>query len=278
MQIKQGFVLLLVGITMFILSSCQPKEKPFASNIAGNFKIYFIKAGKADAIILSTTNHNVIIDCGEKDDGNKITEYLNKNNIEHIDYIFITHFDKDHIGGFPEVIQNISVGNIITPNYKSGKKEYENYVKAVNEKNLPITVLKNNMSFTLDDCLFEINPPQKSNYNSDNNFSLAISITHDKNKFLFTGDAEAIRIEEILKVFKGEYNFLKIPHHGRYNLMTQTLLTSVKPQYAVITDSGKNPAEDSTLNVLDEIGCSVYQTKDGGINILSNGTNIIVTQ
>lgn len=275
---KRGFILLAVITAIFILSGCQPKGKNSVPNITGNFEIHFIEAGKADAIILSTANHNVIIDCGENDDGDKITEYLSKNNIEHIDYIFITHFDKDHIGGFHEVIQNISADNIITPNYESGKKEYENYVKAVSENNLPVTILKDNMSFTLDDCLFEINPPQKNSYDGDNDFSLAISVTHGKNKFLFTGDAEEARTEEILKVFKGEYDFLKIPHHGRYNLMTQALLSSVKPQYAVITDSNKNPAEDSVLNILEEIGCAVYRTKDGSINILSDGTNITVTQ
>lgn len=278
MQIKRGFVLLLAITAMLILPGCQPKEKPFVPDITGNFEIHFIKAGKADAMILSAANHNVIIDCGENDDGDKITEYLRKNNIGHIDYLFITHFDKDHIGGFAEVTQNISVDNIITPNYESRKKEYENYAKAVKENHLPVTVLKDNMSFSLDDCLFEIHPPQKSGYNGENDFSLAISVTHGENKFLFTGDAEEARTEEILKAFKGEYDFLKIPHHGRYHLTTQTLLTSVKPRYAVITDSDKNPAEDSVLNILDEIGCAVYRTKDGDIHILSDGTNITVAQ
>lgn len=144
--------------------------------------------------------------------------------------------------------------------------------------NLDITALTDDMSFILDDCLFEINPPQKTTYSGDNDFSLVVSVTHGDSKFLFAGDAESERIKEILRTFKGEYDFLKVPHHGRYNSATKQFLTSINPEFAVITDSEKNPAEDKVLDCLKSIGCETYQTKDGSVHISSDGEKITINQ
>lgn len=248
-------------------------------DVTGNFEITVMQEGQADAIILTTQNHNVIIDCGEKDDGDDIVEYLKENNINHIDYLFITHFDKDHVGGFPEIAENVEVENVIVPDYEGTNKEYEKYLNAVSENNLGVTVLTKDISFVLDDCLFEVNPPQKKSYlEGDNDFSLIISLTHGDNKFLFAGDAESERTKEILRTFKGEYDFLKVPHHGRYNSATKQLLTSINPEFAVITDSEKNPAEDKVLDCLNNIGCETYQTKDGSVHISSDGEKITINQ
>ena len=48
---------------------------------------------------------------------------IDRKDISNVDYIFITHFDKDHVGGFPEVMDNVTASNIIVPNYE-GKGDY----------------------------------------------------------------------------------------------------------------------------------------------------------
>lgn len=279
---KKNIVLLLTVLAVVIFPGCQPHIAEQASNVpevTGNIEIHIMQSGQADAIILTTENHSVIIDCGEEDDGDDIVKYLKENNINSVDYLFITHFDKDHVGGFPEVTENFNVGNVIVPDYEGSNKEYKKYLEAVSENNLEVTALTDDMSFILDDCLCEINPPQKKSYlEGDNDFSLVISLTHGDNKFLFAGDAEVERTKEILRTFKGEYDFLKVPHHGRYNSATKQLLASVKPEFAVITDSEKNPAEGKVLDSLNGIGCKTYQTKDGSVYISSDGERIEIYQ
>lgn len=280
-MIKKNTVLLLTVLAMGICSGCKSYTARQTINIpkvTGNFEIHTMQAGQADAIILTTENHSVIIDCGEKDDGDDIVKYLNENSIDHIDYIFITHFDKDHVGGFPEVTENVDAENIIVPDYEGANKEYEKYLETVNENNLEASALTKDMSFTLDDCLFEVTPPQKTSYDGDNDFSLVISVTHGDNKFLFAGDAEEKRLSEIMETFKGEYDFLKVPHHGRYNSLTKSFFEQIRPEYAVITDSEKNPAEQKTLDCLSNINCKTYQTKNGSVSILSDGNEIKIIQ
>lgn len=279
---KKSIVILFIILAVAVFAGCRSQiivDAPSTPDVTGDLKVSILQSGQADAIILTTENHSAVIDCGEEDDGDDVVKYLKDNNIDSIDYLFITHFDKDHVGGFPEVVENFAVDNIIVPDYEGANKEYKEYLNSVSENNLEVTALSDDMSFILSDCLFEVNPPQKKSYTEgDNDFSLVISLTHGSNKFLFAGDAESERTKEILQNFKGEYDFLKVPHHGRYNSATKQLLTSVRPKYAVITDSEKNPAEDEVLKRLNDIGCITYQTKDGSVYISSDGEKIEINQ
>lgn len=78
----------------------------------------FLKVGKADTIILQTANHSAVIDCGEEDDSKEILQFLSDNSISCIDYLFITHFDKDHVGGVANVLNGMKTEKIITPLYE----------------------------------------------------------------------------------------------------------------------------------------------------------------
>ena len=144
---------------------------------------------------------------------------------------------------------------------------------------MEITALAEDTSFVLDDVLFEISVPKKQSYaEGDNDFSLVMSITHGENTFLFAGDAEEGRLPELLSEFGKQYDFLKVPHHGKHNKVTQLFINTVKPQYAVITDSDKNPAENKTVSLLETAKAEIYSTKDGDVSVVSNGTEIIINQ
>lgn len=280
MRIKRLFIPILFTV-LLTLGGCQSdtNSKIIVPTVTGKFDFTVLKAGQADAIIMQTQNHSIIIDCGETDDGDEIVELLQENNITNVDYLFITHFDKDHIGGFPEVMENVTASNIIVPDYEGNNNEYENYLQTVNVKNLAITSLSEDISFTLDDVLFEVSTPKKQSYSEgDNDFSLVISVTHGENTFLFAGDAEKDRLTEVLSEFGKQYDFLKVPHHGKYNKNTKRFITTVKPAYSVICDSEKNPAEDETISILEYVGSEIYSTKDGNINVSSDGKEIKIIQ
>lgn len=280
MQLRKSTLILIFTAILF-LSGCQINETENISipDAINEFHFSILKVGKADAIILQTQNHHIMIDCGETDDSDEVIEFLEENDISKIDYLFITHFDKDHVGGAAEVIKNTEVGSVITPDYQGTNDEYISYLQAVQKAGISPLALTEKKTYVLDDVLLEVYPPQKKAYSEgDNDFSLLISITHGENNFLFTGDAEAERIAEILTVINGEYEFLKVPHHGRYSDKTESLIKQVHPEYAIITDSDKNPAEQKTVTILNKYGSKVYYTKDGDISVSSNGTEITINQ
>lgn len=281
----------IIHITIIILTaavflcSCKQAEKEAENvnllppQVTNEFTVSFLKVGKADAIILQTAKHCAVIDCGEDDDSEEILEFLSDNNISRIDYLFITHFDKDHVGGVADVLNSMKTEKIITPLYEGNNSEYNNYINAAQANNIEPLKLTDNMSFILDDVLFEVYPPQKTSYKEDDNdFSLAISVTHGDNTFLFTGDAEEERLAEIMKQTNREYSFLKVPHHGRYNKNTKNFIKQINPSYSVITCSKKNRADEETINTLETNGSAVYLTMNGDIKAVSNGQTINVTQ
>lgn len=281
MKIFRITLSLMLILSICILCGCENQsnvtlEAPSAS---GNFNFTVLKGGQADAIIMHTENYNIVLDVGEEDDGDEVVEYLEKNSISNVDYLFITHFDKDHVGGFTEVMENVTASNIIVPNYEGNNDEYEEYLKTVNDKDLKITSLTKDTSFILDDVLFEVSIPKKQSYaQGDNDFSLVLSVTHGDNTFLFAGDAEEDRLPEVLSEFGKQYDFLKVPHHGKHNKNTKRFINTVKPKYAVITDSDKNPASNKTTSLLESIGAKIYSTKNGDISVFSNGKEITVNQ
>lgn len=280
MNLKRA-ILSICLLTVFLFSGCQNKKDITveAPAVTGSFDFTVLKAGQADAIFMQTENHSIILDCGEKDDGDELVELLQEKGISNVDYIFITHFDKDHVGGFPEVMDNVTASNIIVPDYEGNNGEYEEYLKTVSDKGLQITTLTEDISFTLDDVLFEVSVPRKQSYaEGDNDFSLVISVTHGENTFLFTGDAEADRLTEVISAFGRQYDFLKVPHHGKYNKNTKRFITTIKPTYSVICDSEKNPAEDETVSILEFVESEIYSTRNGNVSVLSDGKEIKIMQ
>ncbi|MCD7854446.1 MAG: MBL fold metallo-hydrolase [Clostridiales bacterium] len=261
------------------LQTEQPPEiQP--NEATGDLSIYCFKIGKADAFLFQTENGSVLLDCGEDDDGDEIVEYLEDNGINSLDYIIISHFDKDHVGGAAEVLNSVSVGAVITPNYTETSDEYKAFIAALKSNGITQTALSDTYTFTLDDVSFALLPPLSSDYSEekDNNSSLALSVFHGENSFFFTGDAMDERIAELLSYGDISHTLLKMPHHGIYSDGLKTLVEAVSPQYAIITSSDKNPEDEETLALLENEGVETYITREGDISILSDGKTISIKQ
>ena len=285
MKIIPTIVVFAVGFSL--LTSCGTNKETVTTSgtidvpeVTGEFKSEILKIGKSDAILLETENYTVVIDAGEKSDGKKIVSRLEESGIEKIDYLIITHFDQDHVGGVPKILDGVDVGAIIVPDYEGNNSEYEDYIEAVNENGITPTVLKETRVMTLDDTVFSLYPPKQESYDeSDNDYSIVVSVVHGENRLLFAGDCETERLAELPEQLGDmEHIFLKVPHHGRYCDGMSEFIENVKPEYAVITCNNKAPADAEVLDILENIGCEVYQTVNGAVSVVSDGKDITVNQ
>jgi beta-lactamase superfamily II metal-dependent hydrolase len=261
-------------------------------------EIFIFGIGKADAIFITTKNHTVMIDTGENKHGPQIADYLFSRNITEIDYLIITHFHKDHIGGADTIIKNFKIGEVIVPNYGKDSKQYSQFAEAMREADIDETILTETMEFVLDDSKFTVYPSGQEYYyygdteddeeNEDdddssvneNNFSIAVSVNHGNNNFLFTGDAKSKRLKELLSIddiINTEYTFLKVPHHGRYNKRSEEFIYAISPEYAVITCSIDSPADDKVINALEIYGVNIYFTSNGDVYCISDGNDLMVS-
>ena len=250
----------------------------------GTMNVRVFSIGQADSILLTDGSASVLIDTGEKDDGEQIAASLSALGIDRIDCLILTHFDKDHIGGAPELLSRIAVGRVLMPAYVPDTKRYEKLLTALEQAGLTAERLTADMSLSAGGMALDVWTPKAAyaedgaeQTDMDNDQSLVVRVVFGDTRLLFAGDAEDARTAELLT---GGYDLtcdvLKIPHHGRFHETSGALLDAAAPKYALITDSTKNPAETDLIALLDARGIQTMRTMDGDLILSISGSRIDV--
>ena len=274
---KENIIMLVVFILIILVLIFIYKKDSMTNDY--DFNIYFFNAGKADAIILSKNDKYMMIDTGEESLGKEILKYFKNNNINRLEYLVITHFDKDHIGSASSIIDNIEIGEVLQSNYPKESKYYDNYINSLSIKGIAAKTISGNYKINLDDLDITILGPEIIyDNNESNNSSLLVSVIDNENSFLFMGDSQNSRIKDFIKNNTSTYDFIKIPYHGNYLKQLDNLLDNTKAKYAVLTCSFTEGCEKETLELLDNYNIKYYLTKNGSISVFSNGTNIKIKQ
>jgi len=292
------------------LAGCVPGERAALGtlNTLDTMEILVFGIGRADAILIMTENYVVMIDTGERQHGQHIVDYLLYQNINSIDYLIITHFDRDHVGGAYVILNEMDVRKVIVPNYSRESNHVNRFEAALEKAQLEPLILTETTRFTLDSADFVVNPSQLEyfhfvrHYEDDasdmtdetaplptgDDYSIVVSIAHGDNSFLFTGDAVAGRLQELLEndeIMSIDYDFLKVPRHGRYNRRSIEFIQAISPQYAVITGFHpdflsnyypERPSDERVIAALEEVGAEIFFTMSVGVRIRSDGVNLML--
>lgn len=278
-QVSAVFALMLAllgmmcGIRMFVTTG----------NTAGaHLEIRALSVGKADALLIREGDQVVLIDAGEEDDGARIVKELKDRGVCRINLFLVTHFDKDHVGGAAYVMEQMEVLSVLLPDYEGDRSEYRNFLKYLNghldvrRVTAPLELVRGKMQITV----YPAEDPteiRNTEEEYDNDLSLVTSISYGSRKFLFTGDIEKERIRQMLAAdVDWKHDWIKMPHHGRYQKALEELLESVAPSEAVICCSEKNPAEEKTLKLLEERKIQVWDTAARDVVTVCDGEYITV--
>ena len=237
--------------------------------------IYCLKAGKADTFVLISAGGTVMIDTGLITEGSKIMSFLESRHIHKLDWLIVTHFHRDHVGGAAKVLKGIRVDHVLQTSTPHNSLEVLLYRKALKRQGIEAVALCETMDFQVGDVSYTALPP-RGNYEEDecNNSTLIITVTHGKNRFLFPGDAVSERITEYLETNPGHFDFLKVPHHGKKEKELNRLLRTVQPDYALITSSTLMPEKKSTRKSLEEAGIEVFLTRKNPVVLTSDGEHL----
>ncbi|HZR23401.1 MAG TPA: MBL fold metallo-hydrolase [Vicinamibacterales bacterium] len=89
-----------------------------AAALAGNLNLYFIDVeGGQSTLVVTPSGQTLLVDTGFADppgrDARRIQAAMKDAGVEKIDYLLITHFHADHIGGFLELQKRVEIGTII---------------------------------------------------------------------------------------------------------------------------------------------------------------------
>lgn len=270
--------LILIIAALFAFSGCAPAEK------APHAVITVFGIGKADAILVQADGSAMLIDCGEASNGDHLISELEKRGIDRLNVLQITHFDKDHVGGAAAVLKKLGADTVLYPDYEGDRAEYTAFMNAINGME-GAKALTEQTSFTLGTAELTVYPaddPEKlmkdEDKEYDNDLSLVTKMTYGERTFLFCGDIENARIKQMLKSGTDwSCDWIKLPHHGRYAKRLGDLLKAASPEYSVMTVSAKEPADEKTTALLEELSIQSYDTLNGNVETACDGSTITVT-
>ncbi len=285
---KGTFLMILSALTavmlLYLALAGAAGTLGLAETVTEALTVRILKVGKADAILLECGGEIMVIDAGEDDDGKEVTDTLRAMGAEKVDVLIITHFDKDHVGGADTLVRSLEVERVILPDYESAEEEYLDFIAALEEKGITPERLTDSVTLALGCAEVLVEPPEayaeaEEGEETDNDHSLITTVVHGSMRLVFTGDIEKTRILEWLSSgAAADCDLVKVPHHGEWDSALDDLFEALTPEYAVICDSDKNPADTRTLSLLTSLGAETLETRNGDITVISTGSSLEVRQ
>ena len=243
-------------------------------------RVTVIDVGKGDCILLQAGTSSVLVDTGYKSTANDVLSCLRDQGVSHLDALVITHYDRDHIEGLGAIGESVEVDTLYLPGYEGSDKNYRLCMASVEELGAPTQRVAEELDLHLGNALLTVfpsavayQPGSGKDEGNDNDVSLVATLTNGRDSYLFAGDLEEDGIAAYLAADHGQFDVIKMPHHGQMAKNTSDLLDDVQPQIAVITDGVKDSADKKTLKLLKSADVETYRTStDGTVVIESDGS------
>ena len=188
-----------------------------------------LDVGQADAILVRQGGAVALVDCGLDE---RVVSALVRNNVHHIDAVFVTHWDEDHWGGLPDVLDQFSVGTIVVAAdaLDGAPAEVLNrpgvtYRQVACGDTVDIGAFRTRVMWPFDTVDGEGN---------EDSLVLLLSYAQEGKslRVLLTGDAELDQEREFVQEV-GDIDVLKLGHHGSKVSVDTALLGTLKPELSI---------------------------------------------
>ncbi len=254
----------------------------------GKLQIYFIDVeGGQSTLFVAPTGESLLIDTGwpgsNGRDAERIVAAAKKAGINKIDYVLLTHFHVDHVGGVSQLVDRIPVGTFIDhgSNRETDEftvKGYEAYQKILASGKYKHIVLKPGdvlpikgiqaVVVSADGNLIDHALPGGGQENvsckltetraadpSENARSLGVLISFGNLRILDLGDLTwAKEMQLMCPINKlGHVNILVVSHHGLFQSSSPALVDAIHPQVAIMDNGEKKGGSRATLETLKKV-------------------------
>ena len=264
-----------------------------------DLRITYMDVGQGNAALLELPRgQTALVDGGGFSDNNAfdmgarvIAPFLLRKKIRSVDTIVLTHPNSDHLNGLIYIAEHFNVKTIWTNGETRTTSGYQDFRKIISRKHINLVDFRrlgrcqqiNGVEF----CF--LYPPadfmdQKVNdkWRNTNNNSLVVKVSFGNVSFLFPGDIMAEAERELLELAGAEVacNVLLVPHHGSRSSSTESFLSTIQPQIAVISAGWKNRfrlPHPIVLQAYQTRGCRILRTdRNGAITITTDGSHLTV--
>ncbi len=249
-----------------------------AAPAAKALQIYFVDVeGGQATLLVSPSGESLLIDTGwpgyEGRDADRILTAAHQAGISQIDYVLITHYHRDHVGGVPQLVDGFKVGTFLDhgPNLEDSavtRTDYSAYEKAIAGHahvvvkagwTLPIKGLEVRVLSAAGDHIMKALPdageantycgaePAAAADPTENARSVGVLVTYGHLRFLDLGDLTKKKEIELAcpNNLLGNVDLFLVTHHGADLSNPKALVWALHPRVAVIDNGprkGSSPA------------------------------------
>ena len=221
-----------------------------------------LDVGQADAILVRQGGAVALVDCGLDE---RVVSALVRNNVHHIDAVFVTHWDEDHWGGLPDVLDQFSVGTIaVAADALEGAP-----AEVLNRPGVTYRQVARGDTFDIGAFRARVMWPFDTVDGEGNEDSLVLLLSYAQEgkslRVLLTGDAELDQEREFVREV-GDIDVLKLGHHGSKVSLDTDLLGTLKPELSIASAGEGNRyghPSDACIDAVKEAGgafaCTIEQ-------------------
>lgn len=281
---------------LFLLVSATPCV------LARPLEIFFVDVeGGQATLIVSPSGQSLLIDTGwrgfEGRDADRIVQAAKAAKVKQIDYLLITHYHRDHVGGVPQLADQMKIVNFLdhgpnTEDSKTVREDYADYVKTIQRgehtvlkpgdtvpiKGLSVKVLTANgdhIQMPLPGAgqpnTYCASTPKRDADPTENARSVGVLVTLDKFRFLDLGDLTWNKELDLMCPNNpiGTVDVFLVSHHGLNQSNSPALVDAVHPRVAIMNNGAhKGASPDAWQIVKDSPGLEdlwqVHYAVDGG--------------
>jgi competence protein ComEC len=201
--------------------------------------------------------------------------------IMHVDYVTLSHPDRDHFGGLIFIARNFSPAEFWTSGSGSADESYAVLLDAMaragahqrtcDSASAPLVI--GGVSLR---C---VGPLAATTERKQNNSSMVLRMSYGPASILFSGDIEARGERELIASAAALHStILKVPHHGSRTSSTAEFIAAVRPAAAVVSVGYLNRFHFPAPEVIDRYtaaGVTVLRTdQDGAVSAAADGASL----
>ena len=247
-------------------------------------RVTFISVGPGDATLIEFPNGEVMLvdggggfgkgfDIGER----VIGPFLLERGVKRIDYMVLTHPQRDHMEGLFFVAKNFEIGRFL---WNGRGLQGEGLLSVLREREVPVMEIDSSMPpLWLGGVRIEVLHPGPGSLLEGRDGSLVLRLDFGKVSILLPGDIGEGVERSLLQRGLQEVTILKVPGHGAISSSSPPFIRAISPEVAIISAGHNDPfhPHSEVLRRYRNEGVRLYRTdRDGAITVVTDGRGYTV--
>jgi competence protein ComEC len=267
----------VAGLALWTYALWQP--------LAPQPRVVFLDVGHGDAtFVRSPDGTTLLVDGGDSnnvvDSGQRIVApFLWSNHVKRLDYVALSHADRDHAGGLFYILHHFPVREFWLSAIPTDRPLERELLDLCARRGVAVRRLHAGEKVDMGGATVEVLHPPSDWPNAEvvNDLSLVLRVTWKGVRILLPGDVETAA-ETALSRTDCRADILKAPHHGSRTSSSEPLIEAVRPKHCIISTggtSGREPADEGVLRRYAARGIHIWRTDLlGGIQLTPIGAGI----